>query len=94
MEDMRAEVTATHIPYYMTHFEKMLEGSGAYLTGDKPTIADAQFLATVRWLTSGNLDHIPTGCVDAYPKIKVGRCGLTPGWKQLTPRLRSGTFSS
>ena len=24
----------------------------------------------------------------------VGRCRLTPGWKQLTPRLLSGTFSS
>ena len=23
---------------------------------------------------------------------KVGRCRLTPGWKQLTPRLLSGTF--
>ena len=25
---------------------------------------------------------------------KVGRCRLTPGWKQLTPRLLSGTFSA
>ena len=23
---------------------------------------------------------------------KVGHCRLTPGWKQLTPRLLSGTF--
>mmetsp|Transcript_26627 Transcript_26627/g.65278 ORF Transcript_26627/g.65278 Transcript_26627/m.65278 type:complete len:249 (+) Transcript_26627:97-843(+) len=78
VKDMRAEITLTHIPYYMTHFEKMLEGSGpgAYLTGDKPTIADAQFLSTLRWLTSGNLDHIPADCVDKYPKIQAFRARM------------------
>ena len=25
---------------------------------------------------------------------EVGRCRFTPGWKQLTPRLLSGTFSA
>ena len=70
VKEMRAELAATHIPFYLGHFEKMLEDS-EYLAGDKPTIADAQFLSTVRWLASGNLDHIPTTCVDAFPKVKA-----------------------
>lgn len=70
VKEMRAELTTTHIPYYLGHFEKMLEKS-EYLAGDKPTIADAQFLSTVRWLSSGNLDHVPPECVDAFPKVKA-----------------------
>ena len=70
VKEMRQEIVTTHIPFYLGHFEKMLE-QNEYLTGDKPSIADAQFLSTVRWLSSGNLDHIPTDCVDAYPKVKA-----------------------
>ena len=33
-------------------------------------------------------------CTDCQCVFMVGRCRLTPGWKQLTPRLLSGTFSS
>jgi glutathione S-transferase len=68
VKEMRAELVAEHLPFYLGHFEKMLTDS-EYLAGDKPTIADAQFLSTVRWLTSGNLDHIPAECVDAFPKV-------------------------
>ena len=70
VKEMRVELATTHIPFYLGHFEKMLEDS-EYLAGDKPTIADAQFLSTVRWLASGNLDHIPATCVDAFPKVKA-----------------------
>lgn len=72
VKEMRAEILKTHIPYYLGHFEKMLEKS-EYLAGDKPTIADAQFLSTVRWLTSGTLDHIPETCTDDFPKVKALR---------------------
>ena len=74
VKEMRQEIAATHIPYYLGHFEKMLQRS-EYLAGDKVTIADAQFLTTVRWLTSGNLDHIPADCADAFPKIKAFQAG-------------------
>jgi hypothetical protein len=25
----------------------------------------------LRWLSSGNLDHIPAECVDGFPKVKA-----------------------
>ena len=49
----------------------------------------------------GNVDkatavyrELLAGMPDNYRYHEVGRCSLTPGWKQLTPRSLSGTFSS
>ena len=50
--------------------KKKLE-ENEYLTGPKVTIADVQFLTTVRWMSSGILDGIPATCLDPFPKIKA-----------------------
>jgi|TARA_B100001142_G_scaffold183801_1_gene183185 glutathione S-transferase len=68
VKEMREEIAKTHIPFYLGHFEKMLEDS-EYLCGDKVTVADCQVLSTLRWLGGGGLDHIPPTCVEAFPKL-------------------------
>ena len=46
--EMRKKLAEKDIPYYMSHFDKMLENK-EYLTGSKPTVADAQFVVTTRY---------------------------------------------
>jgi len=65
---MRKTLAEKDIPYYLSHFDKMLENK-EYLTGSKPTVADAQFVVTARWLSGGILDGVPTTCLDAFPNV-------------------------
>jgi len=67
---MRKTIAEEDIPFYFSRFEKKLE-ENEYLTGPKVTIADVQFLTTVRWMSSGILDGIPATCLDPFPKIKA-----------------------
>ena len=66
--EMRKVVAEKDIPYYMNFFEKMLEGR-QFLTGSKPTVADAQFLVTTRYLTGGVLDGVPKDCLKQFPNV-------------------------
>ena len=66
--EMRKTLAEKDIPYYLSHFDKMLENK-EYLTGSKPTVADAQFVVTARWLSGGILDGVPTTCLDAFPNV-------------------------
>lgn len=66
--EMRKTLAEKDIPYYLSHFEKMLENK-EYLTGSKPTVADAQFVVTARYLSGGILDGVPTTCLDAFPNV-------------------------
>jgi glutathione S-transferase len=68
IKEMRKVIAEKDIPHYMKYFEKMLENN-EYLTGSKPTVADAQFLVTTRYLTSGSLDGVPRDCLEAFPNV-------------------------
>jgi|TARA_B110000977_G_scaffold137450_1_gene174580 glutathione S-transferase len=65
---MRKVLAEKDIPFYMAHFEKLLEGK-EFLTGSKPTVADAQFCVTTRYLSGGVLDGVPKDCLDAFPNV-------------------------
>ena len=58
---------------------------GIQLTG---VIVIAMWTCTMSGLTFAGLKMLKTLRVSA----DVGRCSFTPDWKQLTPRLLSGTF--
>jgi|TARA_B100001142_G_scaffold107435_1_gene109329 glutathione S-transferase len=72
IKELREKLVADQIPKFLSHFEQML-GNSDYLCGSSPTIADAQFLVTCRWLGSGVLDHIPADIMTKYPKITAFR---------------------
>jgi len=55
---------------YMTFLSNELEMSGAFLCGDKPTIADCQLMPQVVHINSGIVDHVPKGVLnDKYPLV-------------------------
>lgn len=43
--------------------ELLTRGGGTYFADDKLTVADLRVFVQMRWLCSGNLDHIPTDIV-------------------------------
>lgn len=47
------------LPKFMEFFTRKLQATGAFFCGDKPTIADLQILAQLRYFTKGVADHVP-----------------------------------
>ena len=82
--EMRKKLAEKDIPYYMSHFDKMLENK-EYLTGSKPTVADAQFVVTTRYLSGGILDG---GVPAARASTRSRTCSRSRrGWRA-TPTSR------
>jgi glutathione S-transferase len=60
------------LPFYFSHFEKVLKENGTgWLVGKKVTIADIQLHRVPTWVMSGMLDGIPKDLVDGYPLVKA-----------------------
>ena len=51
------------LPKFMEFFTKKLQAAGPFMCGDKPTIADLQVLAQLRYFTKGVADHVPADCL-------------------------------
>ncbi len=49
---------------FLKGLDEMLERSGDYFADNRLTVADIKVLVTTKWLSSGELDHIPTDIVD------------------------------
>jgi len=69
VQEMRTNFLATEMPKYMEFFKAKLEKTGAFLCGDKPTMADLMCLAQMRYFTKGVADHVPGDCLAPYPVI-------------------------
>eukprot|EP00931_Biecheleriopsis_adriatica_P000178 TRINITY_DN100186_c0_g1_i1.p1 TRINITY_DN100186_c0_g1~~TRINITY_DN100186_c0_g1_i1.p1 ORF type:complete len:252 (+),score=53.93 TRINITY_DN100186_c0_g1_i1:61-816(+) len=54
---------------YMAFLSAELEQTGAFLCGDKPTIADCQLMPQVAHINSGIVDHVPKGIISKYPIV-------------------------
>lgn len=61
----REELAKDALPTYIRGLAGLLKrGGGTYFADGKLTIADIKTFMQVRWLRSGNLDHIPKDLVD------------------------------
>lgn len=66
---LREAFVAESLPQFMGFFTQKLEATGAFLCGDKPTIADLQVLAQLRYFTKGVADYVPKDCLEKYPTV-------------------------
>jgi glutathione S-transferase len=46
-------------------------GAGPFVAGGRPSVADVKLHMIDRWISSGALDDIPAGTLDAFPRLKA-----------------------
>jgi glutathione S-transferase len=93
VKQVREKFVEKLLPKYMSYFTALLEkNDGKWLAStDEPTIADCYAIPFIRQLTRGHIDHVPTTCLDGYPKIidYIKRfCAL----EQVKGRYNNGVF--
>ncbi|CAE7686835.1 unnamed protein product [Symbiodinium sp. CCMP2456] len=69
VKKLRETFIAESLPLFMFQFSHKLEATGAFFCGDKPTIADLQILAQLRYFTRGEADHVPADCLAPYTAV-------------------------
>lgn len=75
MEDGDAKVEArkrfleTNLLFHLARLEKLLEESGTGYFGQSLSVADLTLLGVHGHFTGGDVDHVPTTCFDAFPKL-------------------------
>merc|ERR1719356_740402 len=69
VQKMPESFLANDLPKFMGFFATKLEKTGAFLCGDKPTIADLQLLAQLRYYTKGVADHVPANSLEPYTVV-------------------------
>ena len=57
------------LPVALGMFTAQLEKTGAFLCGDKVTIADLQLLPQLRYFTRGVADFVPADSLAPYPVV-------------------------
>jgi len=68
----REELAAGHIARYLEQLQQRLKAAGAEYFADKRlTVADLKVFLWVRWLKSGELDHIPKDLADRTAPLLV-----------------------
>lgn len=69
VKQMRETFLEKELPKFMGFLSNELEQTGAFLTGEKPTIADCQMLPQVASFTKGFINHVPTDCLKDFPLV-------------------------
>lgn len=69
VKKLRETFIAEHLPKFMGFYSSKLSATGAFFCGDKPTIADLQILAQLRYYTKGVADHVPADCLEPYTTV-------------------------
>lgn len=69
VKKLREDFVQESLPKFMEFFTRKLQATGAFFCGDKPTIADLQILAQLRYFTKGVADHVPADCLSPFPVI-------------------------
>jgi glutathione S-transferase len=65
LREAREKLADGWLSTYVRGLDELLaRGGGEYFAGDALTVADLKAFVELRWLRSGNLDHIPTDLVD------------------------------
>mmetsp|Transcript_38466 Transcript_38466/g.46414 ORF Transcript_38466/g.46414 Transcript_38466/m.46414 type:complete len:228 (-) Transcript_38466:410-1093(-) len=69
VKEMRDKWIGTELPRFAGYFSDRLNKSGAFLCGDKITLADCVLLPQLRYYTKGVADHVPGNCLEPYTAI-------------------------
>jgi len=84
VKKLRSEFVLEVLPKFLGWFSDYLSNHD-FLAGNAITIADLSLFTTLVHYQSGVIDHVPTTCLDAYPKIVqwIARINALPriaGW--------------
>ncbi len=66
---VRENLVATTIPAWGASTEKAITSDGPFFGGASLNVVDLKLYVAVKWLASGNVDHIPASIFAAYPKL-------------------------
>lgn len=72
-KERREAFLATDLQKCMSILEAELQQTGAFLVGDKPTIADCHWFPQVEYLTAGLFEHIPKDCLRGFQLVAAWR---------------------
>lgn len=64
----REALVASFLPTWAGKLERQI-GDGPFFAGSKLHVVDLKLYVAVRWLASGNVDHIPATIFAAFPKL-------------------------
>lgn len=65
LREAREKLANGWLSIYVRGLDELLtRGGGEFFAGDALTVADLKAFVEIRWLRSGDLDHIPTDLVD------------------------------
>lgn len=67
---LREDLAADTLPSWAAAVEKQL-GSGPFLAGDHPNVADIRLYMTTHWIRRGVLDHLAKDLFAPYPKLNA-----------------------
>jgi glutathione S-transferase len=78
----REALARTTIPDWAANAEKQI-ADGPFFGGAKISVVDLKLFTSVKFLTSGRLDHVPASVIDPFPKVKraAEAVGEHPGIK-------------
>lgn len=66
----RKQLAEEYLPQWGAAIERLI-GSGPFVSGEKPCVADIKLYMINRWMGSGALEHIPATVFDHCPKLKA-----------------------
>jgi len=70
IKKVRTDFVSNTLPKYLTFLTAKL-ASSPYLCGSHPTIADCELIPVLNRMTCGQVDHVPTTCLDDFPQVKA-----------------------
>ena len=64
----RQQLASDYIPQWGLCIERQL-GDGPFAFGDRPSVADLKLYMVHKWISGGNIDHIPADLFARCPKL-------------------------
>lgn len=71
----RQKLATDYIPYWGAGVEQLI-GTGPFLAGEQPNVADIKLYMAHKWISSGGIDDIPTETFDPFTKFKTVADGI------------------
>lgn len=81
---LRQTFVAGDLKKFLGYYTNLLNETGAFFCGDKPTLADCYILPQLRAFQKGHIDHVPTDCLEDFPVVKqwIARMMAVPQVKE------------
>lgn len=71
----RQTLAADYIPHWGSGVEQLI-GTGPFLAGEQPSVADIKLYMAHKWISSGGVDDIPKDIFDPFTKFKAVAEGI------------------